>query len=114
MVLLAQHCPNLQRLNLNRCDLISTLTVQEFAKQLATKAEREGIDSLNLTVLNLSRPLLNQRTSISDESIASLLRVTPKLMELRLRNCEHVSDRTVIEMAKTCGKSLLALDLRLV
>ena len=101
LVVVARHCKKLERLNLNRCDLVSTTTVMELAQ-----------NENNLVVLNLSRPLLNQRTVIEDAAISALVKTTPHLMELRLRNCDLLTDKTVLEMAETCGKNLRALDLR--
>jgi F-box and leucine-rich repeat protein GRR1 len=101
LCLVANHCSKLQKLNLNRCDLVSSTTVYELAKGCT-----------ELVILNLSRPLLSQQTVIVDDSILALVQRTPKLMELRLRNCDLLSDRTVIEMTQTCGSNLRALDLR--
>jgi F-box and leucine-rich repeat protein GRR1 len=101
MVLIAKNCPKLRKLNLNRCDLISSVSVSAIAEYCN-----------ELLVVNLSRPLLQQKTNISDESIFELVTKSKNLMELRLRNCELVTDRTVIALAMHNGNSLRALDLR--
>lgn len=101
IVLIARSCPRLRKLNLNRCDLISSVSVSAIAEYC-----RE------LAVVNLSRPLLQQKTCISDDSIYDLVTKSKNLMELRLRNCEMVTDRTVVAMALNNGHSLRALDLR--
>ncbi|KAI3655112.1 hypothetical protein MP228_000492 [Amoeboaphelidium protococcarum] len=100
MVLIAKHCRKLKILNLNRCDLVSTESVEELARG-CTKLE----------VLNLSRPLMNPRTQIADEAIAAVVQANPNLKELRLRNCERLSDDTVIKIAQSTQQNLLALDL---
>jgi hypothetical protein len=99
MVILARNCPRLKRLNLNRCDLVSDLTLKELGKYC-----------LQLEIINLSRPLLIQRLRLSDESVRLLMKKRP-LVEVRLRNCEYLSDQTVTEMSQT-GQNLRALDLR--
>jgi hypothetical protein len=98
---LASHATKLRKLNLNRCDLVTSVAVSALANA-----------KVDLTALNLSRPLLHKRMWIQDEALLSLLQTTPNLQELRLRNCDLVTDTTIIEMAKACGKNLLALDLR--
>jgi F-box/leucine-rich repeat protein 2/20 len=98
----ARHCTKLQKLNLNRCDLVSSYGVLELAKY----------GGANLTILNLNRPLLSQRTLITDEAVYALVKKTPRLMELRLRNIDLLTDRTVVEIAQTAGANLLAVDLR--
>jgi hypothetical protein len=101
MTLIARHCRKLTKLNLNRCDMISSITVQELA-----------IGCSQLVLLNLSRPLMSPRMIISDESLLNVVSANPKLMELRIRNCELVSDRTVAEMTRIGGTNIRALDLR--
>lgn len=100
LTLIARHCKHLKKLNLNRCDLISSSAIEELASGCK-----------KLKIINLSRPLLNPKRQISDESLSALVVANPEIMELRLRNCEKVSDDTIIAMAKTCGKNLRALDL---
>lgn len=80
--------------------MVSDLTVIELAKNCP-----------QIEILNLSRPLLAQRLKLSDKALMSIVRDRSHLTELRLRNCDSLSDGTVVEMARTCGKNLKALDL---
>lgn len=112
MVSLVSRCHKLQRVNLNRCDMVSSATIYAMAQMFATTRSALRNPGLGLTVLNLSRPLISQKSVIDDASVRALLKYAPNLQELRLRNCDLVRDDTIILMSKTCGKSLLALDLR--
>lgn len=88
MLLVGRHCKNLKRLNLNRCDRVSSLSIDALAQTCH-----------KLVMLNLSRPLLHPASQLKDESILRLVKANSGLKELRLRNCELVTDKTVIELS---------------
>eukprot|EP00158_Paraphelidium_tribonemae_P005335 Partr_v1_DN27286_c0_g1_i2_m38760 putative F-box and leucine-rich repeat protein 7 len=100
MIRIAQRCPKLKKLNLNRCDLVTDLSLYAFAENFT-----------QLEMLNLSRPLMSSRTHLSDRAMQAVFAKNPLLKEVRIRNCEMTTDSTLIQLGKTCGKSMRALDL---
>jgi hypothetical protein len=101
LILLARHCRNLRKLNLNRCDLVSDLTLVELARNCR-----------KLEIVNINRPLKDPRLNVSDAALAAVVREKPNITEIRMRNCDSLTDSTVAQLAISSGKKLKAVDLR--
>lgn len=114
MKTLAQHCPNIEELNLNGCKKITDATCSALARH-CSKLQRINLDSCMLITdhalkslsdgcPNLTEVIISWCSNITDNGVEALARGCPKLQVFFSRGCKpHITCRAVVCLAEYCN-----------